>query len=195
MIAVLRTVAVRTGRHRALPEPAPRALRVAPVRTRRLAFASLASLVFACNDNSVNPGLDDSVSVFFTRNGAPQAVQRVVPDTHDPLPFALAELLEGPTNAEIADGFSSFFHDRTATGLGKVEIRPDSLAIIDFLDFSHLIPDAASATGSARLLGELNHTVFQFPSVKSVIYRFNGSCSAFWNWLSQSCRTVRRADL
>jgi hypothetical protein len=149
----------------------------------------------ACDDSPSAPGPDRptyEIRVFFTRAGEPQPVTRSIFPTFDPLPVAISKLLEGPTPQERAAGFSSFFSARTASAFARLEIRPDSLAILDFLDFSHIIPDASSTAGAAVLLGELNHTVFQFAFIKSVIYRFNGSCSRFFDWLGQSCHTKRR---
>jgi hypothetical protein len=63
--------------------------------------------------------------------------------------------------------------------------------VVDFGDFSGIIPNASSSLGSTILLGELNATVFQFPAVRSVEYRFEGSCDAFANWLQLDCEKLR----
>jgi hypothetical protein len=42
------------------------------------------------------------------------------------------------------------------------------------------------------LLQELNGTVFQFPEIRSVEYRMEGSCDLFWEWLQYGCRVVAR---
>jgi hypothetical protein len=34
--------------------------------------------------------------------------------------------------------------------------------------------------------------VFQFDWVRSVEYRLDGSCDAFWEWLQRSCQVVTR---
>ncbi|MGH7502827.1 MAG: hypothetical protein ACREL7_13865 [Longimicrobiales bacterium] len=160
-------------------------------RLLTFAFATVA----ACDDSPPGP-VDEQptreIHVFFTRDGQPAPVTRSIFPTFNPLPVAMSKLLEGPTPEERTAGFSSFFFIRTAPAFDRLEVRPDSLAVIDFLDFSHIIPEASSAAGAAMLLGELNHTVFQFSFIKSVVYRFNGSCTRFFDWLGQACQTIRR---
>ncbi len=56
------------------------------------------------------------------------------------------------------------------------------------------IPGASSSTGSTLLLLELNGTVFSIPQVRSVEYRLEGSCEAFWEWLQYDCRIVERGE-
>jgi hypothetical protein len=65
-------------------------------------------------------------------------------------------------------------------------------AIIDFRDFSRTISGASTSAGSRILLNELNRTVFQFDTVRSVEYRIEGNCEAFWNWLQAECTVVER---
>jgi hypothetical protein len=67
--------------------------------------------------------------------------------------------------------------------LRSVTLDEGGHAIVDFDDFSRIIPNTSTSTGSTLLLGELDATVFQFPNVRSVTYRFNGNCEAFWEWL------------
>jgi hypothetical protein len=158
-------------------------------------LAGIVVIALGCGDSPAGPdaeGPTDEIRVYFTRGGVPQPVIRSIFPTFEPLPIALAELLEGPTAEERANGFTSFFDPQTASAFDRAEIRDDSLVVIDFLDFSRIIPGASTSAGAALLLGELNHTVFQFAAVKSVIYRFNGSCTRFFTWLNQPCRTIRR---
>lgn len=154
-------------------------------------------VVLGCGDSGVEPddGPTDEVRVYFTRAGVPQPVTRTIFPTFEPLPVAVVELLEGPTAAERNAGYTSFFQAQTASAFDRIEIRDDSLVVIDFLDFSHIVPEGSTPAGAAMILGEMNHTVFQFSFVRSVIYRFNGSCTRFFTWLRQSCRTIRRDAL
>lgn len=161
------------------------------------ALALLAPLL-SCNDAPSGPddeGPTEEILVYFTRAGVPQPVSRTIFPTFEPLPIAVGELLEGPTSDERASGYTSLFFAGTASAFDKIEIREDSLVIIDLLDFSHLAPAGGTPAGAAMVLGEMNHTVFQFAFVKSVIYRFNGSCTRFFQWLNQPCRTIRRGAL
>lgn len=110
------------------------------------------------------------------------------------LEAALRELLQGPSEAERQGGLSSFFSAETAGLLQGVSLDDDGRATVDFADFSDIIPNASTSFGSTMLLRALNATVFQFPGVQSVEYRFEGSCEAFWNWLQRDCGVVDREE-
>jgi hypothetical protein len=63
---------------------------------------------------------------------------------------------------------------------------------VNFRDLRPVIPNASTSAGSQILLRELDATVFQFPSVRSVEYRINGSCAAFFEWLQLACAVRSR---
>lgn len=162
----------------------------------------------------------DTVEVYFSRGEEIEAVTREVKvadgagvrespdvDTFPPTPgtriaggdvaileAALRELLQGPTEAERQSGITSFFSAETAGSLQGVSLEDAGRATVDFVDFSGIIPNASSSFGSTMLLRALNATVFQFPPVQSVEYRFEGSCEAFWNWLQRDCGVVDREE-
>lgn len=131
------------------------------------------------------------VLVYFTCDSAPRPVPRLVPRTQAVLRAALEELLKGPSKEEQALGFHSFFSPATAGLLQNVGIDEQGQVTIDFADLSQVIPSASSSTGSQELTGELNRTVFQFPTVKAAAYRISGSGDAFWNWLQLANHTVK----
>jgi spore germination protein GerM len=132
------------------------------------------------------------VTVFFTRNEQPVPVTRAVPATVAVLGAALDALLAGPTETEQARGISSWFSAATAGMLLGVSVSDQGHAVVDFADFSTVIPNASTSAGSAMLLNELNHTVFQFDNVRSVEYRFEGDCTRFFEWLQLSCERIMR---
>jgi len=141
------------------------------------------------------PGEDPrtaTVRVHFTRDEAPIAVEREV-TAPAVLRGALEQQLAGPTPRERdALGVTSWFSAETAGMLRSVTLDEEGRAVVDFEDFSRVIPGASSSLGSLTLLGELNATVFQFPQVQSVEYRFGGSCDAFSNWLQYDCQVFER---
>lgn len=114
-------------------------------------------------------------------------------DDPDRLADALEALLEGPTGDERSHGYDSWFGADTAGMLNDVSVD-DGRAVVDFADFSGVIPNASTSAGSQMLLVSLNATVFQFEDVTEVEYRFDGSCDAFWNWLQTDCQTVTDPD-
>lgn len=138
------------------------------------------------------PAAADSVTVIFTKEEEPAPVRRPVPDSSPLLRAALEWLVRGPTPEERAAGIQSWFSDTTAASLRAVEVDSAGRAIIDFHDLRPLIPNASSSFGSTMLLQELNGTVFQFPEIRSVEYRMEGSCDLFWDWLQYGCQVVAR---
>jgi putative cell wall-binding protein len=95
---------------------------------------------------------------------------------------ALTELLRGPTAAERAQGYSSWFSESTAGYLNSITVA-DGVARADFRDFSSIIPGASSSCGSADLLAQLDSTLSQFPTVDRSRYSFDGSEEAFYSFL------------
>ena len=152
-----------------------------------------------CGEESDLTGQEPgSVLVFFTCADAdPPAdvypVERPGPDSADAaarLTAALEALLEGPSSAEAARGYDSWFGSETAGMLNEASIDADGHAVVDFADFSGVIPNASTSAGSQVLLASLNATVFQDDEVTEIEYRFDGSCDAFWNWLQTECQVV-----
>lgn len=124
-----------------------------------------------------NAELGDDTEVF--------AVERVV-ETPRMLEGALEELLAGPTDAEEAEGYSSWFSDETRGMLGSVRVE-DSTAHVDFdAGLPEAIPGASSSAGSTMLLAALDQTVTQFSSVEEAIYSLDGDGDAFYEWLQRA---------
>jgi hypothetical protein len=143
-------------------------------------------------DRAADQGETLTVRLYFTRNEEPEPVEREIPRGAGVLRATLEAQLRGPTTAEQEAGFFSWFSDETAGMLGDVRLDDTGRAIIDFRDFSRTISGASTSAGSRILLNELNRTVFQFDTVRSVEYRIEGSCEAFWNWLQAECTVVER---
>ena len=130
------------------------------------------------------------VTVYFTCNAeALVPAYRLAPASTGVLRAALERLLAGPTPAERAAGLGSWFSEDTGGMLAGVSLS-DGKAVVDFRDLRPVIPNASTSAGSQLLLRQLDATVFQFPTVRSVEYRINGSCSTFFEWLQMAC-TVR----
>lgn len=135
-----------------------------------------------------------TVVITLACGGVPDFVEvpRRIRRTPAVLRAALEQLLAGPTPAEEAAGLTSFFSAETADALLGVTIR-DGRAIVD-LDgtLPDLLPGAGTSNGSAVLVGQLNRTVFQFPTVDEIEYRLDGSCEAFYRWLESDCQIIDR---
>lgn len=129
-----------------------------------------------------------TVQVFFTNvdRGDPCTdvfpVEREVPAAA-PLRGALESLLAGPTDAERAEGYSSWFSEATADLLAGVRIE-DDVALVSFrTELPEVIPNASSSCGSTSLLASLDATVTQFPEVDTAIHDLEGDRTAFYGWL------------
>jgi spore germination protein GerM len=112
-----------------------------------------------------------------------RAVHRAVPSEKGVLHASLLALLAGPSDDERSGSLSSWFSPRTQGMLRSVTISSTGHAVVDFADLRPVIPGASSSAGSQLLLAELDATVFQFPTVRSVEYRIDGSCTDFNEWL------------
>ena len=133
-----------------------------------------------------------SVTVVFTREERPVAVERPVRGGLRPAVAAVEALLGGPDEAERAEGLHSWFSSATAELLRSIDVDGAGHAVVDFHDLRPVISGASSAAGSEMLLHQLNGTLFALPDVTSVEYRIDGSCEAFWAWLQRECTIVTR---
>lgn len=95
---------------------------------------------------------------------------------------ALRALLAGPTVAERAAGYSSWFSAATADMLDRVTVG-DGVARVSFRDLRPVIPGASSSCGSEALLSALDATLGQFPAMVSTRYSILGDETAFYEWL------------
>ena len=156
-------------------------------RARSWAVIAALALLLGCEPSDVKRRAEtsrDSVS--------PESGQASASSASATLRTALEHLLRGPTAAPGAGDRPSWFSATTAGALRTVMVDSAGHAIVDFHDLRPLIPNASSSAGSALLLDELNTTVFQFPDLRSVEYRMEGSCEAFWEWLQFGCQKVLR---
>ncbi|NIP78418.1 MAG: hypothetical protein GWM90_04130 [Gemmatimonadetes bacterium] len=132
----------------------------------------------------------ETVSVWFHRDGAPAAVERSVPGAG--VEAALRALVRGPTGAERAAGYTSWFSDATRSVVRTVEVDSSRVTVDFDAELMTLAPGAGSSSGSGQLLESLDSTVLQFPWVRTAEYRMAGSCAEFWGWLQRECTVVRR---
>ena len=156
----------------------------------RVAFAPTPTLVptSACPNYAMArptpPAGEMVVTVFYSCgvDAAPVPTYRLYPRTTALLLTTLDQLLAGPSTTERAAGLSSWFSASTASYVRRVTLDAGR-ATVDFGDLRSVIPNASTSAGSHLLLSQLDATVFQFPTVTSVIYRIDGSCQVFGEWL------------
>jgi Sporulation and spore germination len=141
------------------------------------------------------------VKVYFTVadsiNMDTQAVDRIVPASGNMavlIRSTLAELLKGPTDAEKAQGLTSWFSPATADCITGAAYDPDGSVWVYFTGLNTIIPNASTSAGSQMLLSELDATVFQFDQIQTVWYLLDDSSASFWEWLQYEDHPVTRAD-
>lgn len=146
---------------------------------------------------SLEPG-ETLVHVHFAQEGAGcDAVVpfgRAVPPDDEVLVTALLEQLAGPTEAEAAAGYTSFFSAATAGMLRGAGVI-DGVAYVD-LDAAlpATIPNASTSCGSAALLAALGATVADAAGVGTVRYALDGEPAPFYEWLQSSCEFEDACD-
>ena len=130
------------------------------------------------------PAGEMTVTVFYScsADAKPVATYRLYPSNRAVLRTALDQLLAGPSAAERAAGLTSWFSSSTAGYVRSVTLSSGQ-ATVDFGDLRSVVPNASTSTGSHLLLSQLDATVFQYPTITSVIYRMEGSCQTFGEWL------------
>ena len=134
----------------------------------------------------------DAVPAVGQNHESPDQAQPPESSLPTDLRTALEQLLRGPSAQPQSGDTRSWFSAKTADALRSVSLDSAGNASVDFHDLRPLIPNASSSAGSASLLDELNTTVFQFPEIRSVEYRMEGSCDRFWQWLQYACHSVMR---
>ncbi len=129
--------------------------------------------------NSVlDPGASDCAQVY--------AVHRNVPTSSDVLTVTLKELLAGPTAAEAATGYESWFSSATAQALIRAKVTGNT-SYVNLTDIRTVIPNASTSCGSASLLAQLRTTAQQAAMAPRVLYAINGQPTTFWEWLQIGC--------
>lgn len=126
-----------------------------------------------------------TVRVYFWRGDGDPCTEVVPVDRTVTTPTpeaALRALLAGPTPAETAAGYGSWFSSATADALLGVTVR-DGVAAVSFRDLRPIIPNASSSCGSSALLGALDATLRALPGITSARYSFDGDEAAFYEWL------------
>jgi hypothetical protein len=158
--------------------------------TMRNALLAATLLILAACDRD-NSGAVPTIADSAPADSLP-AAPVAVPDPGGELRAELGRVLAGQPAETDADTIQSWFSASTAHALRSVTVDSAGHAIVDFHDLRTIIPNASSSAGSTILLQELNTAVFRVPGIRSVEYRIDGSCDAFWEWLQYGCQTVTR---
>ncbi|MFH1284864.1 MAG: GerMN domain-containing protein [Candidatus Peregrinibacteria bacterium] len=97
-------------------------------------------------------------------------VVRTVPHTSAVAQAALEELLNGPTSAEMADGYSTTINDNVT--LNSISIE-NGVASADF--DSQLGYQVGGSCRVAAIRSQIDHTLLQFPTVDNIVVSIDGN--------------------
>lgn len=134
------------------------------------------------------------VALFYLRSGADptnrdayvRIERRAEADGSTPeqqLTAALRELVKGPTAAEQEQhDVTSVFSHATADMVKAVSVD-DGSAVVDFTDFRGAIPQVSASSAGLAFMTELNSTVFAVRDVDDVVYRIDGDCETFGQFM------------
>jgi spore germination protein GerM len=138
------------------------------------------------SDNEPTP---NSIKVYFNcteLDEYPAPVKPVLRDIDDgetleaQIENAIQQVMKGPSNKEIEEGFTSIFNEETSDVLRGIELQDSGHLIVNFAAF---IPNGSTTTGSFYMMEPLNNTISQFEEVQTIEYQYNGSCEKFFDWL------------
>jgi hypothetical protein len=145
-----------------------------------------------------------SVFVYFecyTTDNHPSPVKPVLREIDegsiefDRIGFAIQQLLQGPTKEERQKGYGSIFNQDTAGYFRGYQLDSSTgHLILNFKDFSKVIPNGSASAASMAMMEQLNTTIAQFEDVKTIEYRFEGSCEQFYGWLQRTCQSFQADD-
>jgi spore germination protein GerM len=134
-------------------------------------FSLLATSTTTTNEPMTPPAVDESVPVYLVDNESGQLVEvrRSVPAPAS-VREVLEELLQGPTEAELASGLSSSIP--SSTQLLGVEGPVAGIVTVDLSDLSGI-----SGPGQRMALAQVVFTATGAAEVESVLFEFEGELS------------------
>jgi spore germination protein GerM len=174
--------------------PAIRGRRAGWLPVLRLAVAAV-SLMVAIFVGDAAAAERITFEVYFSKEGRAAAdaacshvvaVTRAVPATQGVARASLEQLFAGPTAAERAVGYHSWFSHRTRGILRNIRII-DGTSYVDLHDIRRLIPGASSSCGSSELIAQVEATLKQFATVERVVLAIDGQPRVFYEWLEMAC--------
>jgi hypothetical protein len=119
--------------------------------------------------------------------GVVYGVERTIPYGDGSLPrLALEQLFGGPSEAEKAQGYSSFFSEKTKEILLDFKVENET-AYVNFKDIRSLLPNITTSCGSAEFLAQAGETLKHYRTIKKVIYAIEGDPETFYEWMQFGC--------
>ena len=115
-------------------------------------------------------------------------VTRTASGDAQPPVAALDALFAGPTPAEEAADYHSWFSDETANALLSLKIAGDGTAYVNLADIRRIIPGANTSCGSQAFFAQVEETLKAAePGIRRVVYAINGDPRPFYEWMQIGC--------
>ncbi len=130
------------------------------------------------SNDRLNPDPMDCKAVF--------PVERRVPMTRGVAAATLRALFAGPTPQEAATGYRSVFSAASAGLLKAVHIR-DGTAYVDLHDLGEQLSAATASCGAAEFQAQVSRSLQRYPSIRRVVYAFDGQPRRFYDWMNEAC--------
>lgn len=132
-----------------------------------------------------------TVTIYFSKDDQTDCssvapVERTVSAAADVPQAALNQLFAGPTEAEEAEGYSSWFSEETADILLSLRIE-NNTAYVNLQDIRPIIPGANSSCGSQAFFAQIETTLKNTAPVEQVFYAIEGDPEAFYEWMQLGC--------
>jgi spore germination protein GerM len=111
-------------------------------------------------------------------------VTRTVPKAAAVARVALEQLFGGPTSQEKAKGFYSDFSEDTKSFFFSVNVK-NKIAYVNLRDptLTPTMGNFTTSCGGSNFFGQVEKTLKQFPTIKTVFYAIKGDPSLFYDWM------------
>lgn len=111
------------------------------------------------------------------------AVTRTIPKTSAIAKATLDELFKGPTESELAKGYTSFFSENTKGLVISVKIK-NGIAYVNYKgEIVEKLGNATSSCGGNSYDASINKTLKQFPTIKQVVFAIERDPSLYYDWM------------
>jgi hypothetical protein len=74
-----------------------------------------------------------------------------------------------------------------------IVLSDDGTAIIDFANFTRIIPNASTSAGKKVLISQLSTAIFKHSTAENIEFQFDGSTEEFCHWMEVVCEPYSRA--
>jgi spore germination protein GerM len=111
-------------------------------------------------------------------------VTRTIPKITAVARVTLEQLFAGPTSQEKAKGFYSDFSEDTKSFFFSVNVK-NKAAYVNLGDptLTPTMGNFTTSCGGSNFFGQVEKTLKQFPSIKTVFYAIKGDPSLFYDWM------------